>query len=118
MRLRLPEPQARAADIQARSDEALGDRPTRSLLAESRPSLPGVRFQGCQLGAMQCGIYLRGPARIHFIQAFRYRIPLLPVQELRNRRSVQLTSRYPEATGSSFCQTEKVVGYREVSCTL
>src|ERR1035437_6173403 len=75
-------------------------------------------FRGISVGRDQCGIYLRGPARIHFIQAFRYRIPLLPVQELRNRRSVQLTSRYPEATGSSFCQTEKVVGYREVSCTL
>src|ERR1035438_615424 len=106
-------PQARAAYIQARSDEALGDRPTRSLLAESRPSLPGVLFEGIQLGAMQCGIHLRGPARIHFIQAFGDRIPLLPVQELRNRGSVQLTSRNPEAAGSSFRQTEKVVGYRD-----
>jgi len=78
-----------------------------------RPFLPGVLFEGFQLGAMQCGIHLRGSARIHFIQAFGNRVTLLPVQELRNRRNVQLTSRNPEATGSSFRQTEKVVGYRD-----
>src|SRR5450759_2913829 len=78
-----------------------------------RPFLPGVLFEGFQLGAMQCGIHLRGSARIHFIQAFGNRVTLLPVQELRNRRSVQLTSGNPEATGSSFRQAEKIVGYRD-----
>jgi hypothetical protein len=61
---------------------------------------------------------LRWPARIHFIQAFRDGIPLQPVQELRNRRGVQLTSGNAEAAGSSFRQAEEVVGYRDRSLHL
>jgi hypothetical protein len=64
---------------------------------------------------MQRGIHLRGPARIRFIQALRDGALLLPVQELRNRRGVQLTSRNPEVAGSDFRQTEKLVGYRDGS---
>jgi hypothetical protein len=62
------------------------------------------------LGAIECAIHSRGPARIYFIQALGYRIPLLPVQELRNRRGVQLTSGNAEAASGSVRQTEKVVG--------
>jgi hypothetical protein len=44
------------------------------------------------------------------IQTLGDGIPLLPVQELRNRRGVQLTSGNAEAASGSVRQTEKVVG--------
>jgi hypothetical protein len=44
------------------------------------------------------------------IQTLGDGIPLLPVQELRNRRGVQLTSGNAEAAGGSVRQTENVVG--------
>src|ERR1019366_3074227 len=105
MRLRLKE------SAWTTSTEEIGPPDLSSL--NPRLLLPGVHFEGFQLGAMQCGTQLRGPAGIHFIQAFGDRVALLPVQELRNRRSVQLVSRNLEAAGSSFRQTEKVVGYRD-----
>src|SRR5260370_16231214 len=62
---------------------------------------------------MESRARLRGPARIHCIQALRDCIMLLPVEELRNRRDVQFTSRNPEAAGGGFRPTENVVGYRD-----
>jgi hypothetical protein len=59
------------------------------------------------------GFQLGRAVRIHLIQALCDSVPLLPVQEFGNRRRVQLTSRYSEAAGSSFHETEKVVGYRD-----
>src|ERR1700691_970547 len=76
----------------------------------SRPSLPGVLFEGSQLGAMQRAIHLRGPARIHFIQALRDSALLLPVQELRNRGGVQLTSGNAEAASRVFRKRESSSG--------
>jgi hypothetical protein len=62
------------------------------------------------LGANEWAIHRRGPARIHLIQALGDCIPLLPVQELRNRRGLQLTPGNAAAAGGSVRQTEKVVG--------
>lgn len=86
-----------------------------SVPVEARLSLPGVLFDGSQLGAIECGIHRRGPARIYLIQTLGDCIPLLPVQELRNRRGVQLTPGNAEAACGSVRQTEKVVGYRDGS---
>jgi hypothetical protein len=55
---------------------------------------------------MQGGIYFRWMPRIHVVQAFCDGISTLLFQKLRNRRSVQLTSRNAEATGSSVRLTE------------
>src|SRR5260370_961317 len=62
---------------------------------------------------MESRARLRGPARIHCIQALRDCIMLVPVEELRNRRDVQFTSRNPEAARGGFRPTENVVGYRD-----
>src|ERR1035441_5369503 len=99
-------PSKASACIQVRSDEAQEGPPTKSLLAESRPSLPSVLSERFQLGVVQSGIHFRWMPRIHVVQAFRDRISRLLFQELRNRRSVQVTSRNAEATGNSVRLTE------------
>jgi len=62
---------------------------------------------------MQCGVQLRGPARIHFVEPLGDRVGLPPAEELRNRRGVQLTSRDPKPAGSGFGVAEKIVGQRD-----
>jgi hypothetical protein len=48
-------------------------------------------------------------ARIHVIQPLGNFIALLSLQELRNRRGVQLTSRNVKAACSDFRQPKKVI---------
>lgn len=61
---------------------------------------------------MQSGIQFRGRTRIDLIQAFCDGIVLLPLQVIRNRFSVQFTSRNTESVGSHFRQAEEIVRQR------
>ena len=72
--------------------------------------LAGVLFEGSQLGAMQCAIHRRGPARIHFIQALGDCIPLLPVQKLRHSRDVQSTAGNAEAAAAASARRKSSPG--------
>lgn len=47
--------------------------------------LPGILVKVLQLGAMQCRVHLRRPARVHSIETFGNGIAFLPLEELRNR---------------------------------
>jgi 6-pyruvoyltetrahydropterin/6-carboxytetrahydropterin synthase len=61
---------------------------------------------------VQRRVHLSLLVRIHFVQPFRDGTGLLPLEEFRNRCSIQLAPRNLETPGRGFRQEEEVVRYR------